>query len=104
MIPRDLIPYALGAAVLGAVWLHGQGVGADRAESRHLRALAALQAEYDAISEDASRAEAARLQSERERDALQRELEEQATADADAGRRALGAPSVLRIDRAGRQN
>lgn len=102
MIPRDLIPYALAALFTGAVWLHGQGVGADRAEARHARALSALQAEYDAISEDARRAEAARLQMERERDALELELAEQAAADADAGRRALGSPSVLRIDRAGR--
>lgn len=101
MIPRELAPYAAVGAVLVGVWLHGHSAGADRADARHARAMAAAKAEYQAIAEDARRAEAARLLLERERDALRQELEELAASDPDADRRALGAASVLRLNRIG---
>jgi hypothetical protein len=66
-----------------AYWL-GMEDGRIRAVARHQAELATARAATIRAAEAASRAEAARLSIEAERDALARDLEDQAHADTDA--------------------
>lgn len=94
---------ALGVAgwrIDAAAYARGEAA----AEARHEAAVRALEARLDAANRRAREAEAARLEAERTRDDLRAELDAQASADPDAGRRALGADSVRRIDRIRRED
>lgn len=94
-------PYLAGALALAAVWGHGFNTGSGAAELRHARALAEVQADLAKVTDAARDAEAARLEAERERDDLQRELDEATAADPDAGRHAVSADGMRRINAMG---
>ena len=96
---RGVAPYAVGALVLAAVWMHGHGQGRDRERAAQAEALDAVRAEMRALAEETDRAEAARLRAERERDDLREELDRTGDAADGAGDRALPADSLRRIDR-----
>lgn len=78
------------------VWTYQRGY--DAAEAKHLEAVAALNAELDAVTEDAANAEAARLAAERERDAAMERLDAEAIADPLAGGAGLSPDSLRRLD------
>jgi hypothetical protein len=78
--------------------------GVAAAAAQHEAAVRVLEARLEAASKRARAAEAARIEAERARDDLRAELDEQGRADPDAGRRALGADSMLRIDRIRRED
>ena len=95
-------PYAAAVAIAGAVWTHGYTTGRDSADARHEASVRALNARLGEVSRDAALAEAARLAMERQRNDLLADLDAAGRDDPDAGRRALGADSVRRINSIGR--
>lgn len=90
------------SALLGGVWLHGRSTGVESAEARHAVAVAELEADLRQVSIRAAQAEAQRLQIERARNDLLAELDRAGDSADGAGRLALPADSVQRIDRIGR--
>lgn len=80
----------------------GYGLGEDAAEARHQIAVERLEADLRDVTNEALDAEVARLKAERERNDLLAELDAQGDAADGAGRPALGAGSVRRIDAIGR--
>lgn len=98
MIPRAWLCGALVALVALSGW-QGYRMGGAAAEARHEAALAAARAAAFAAAERLSLAEQARLAAVARADALSRELEDDAHADPDAGRPALGRDSVRRLAR-----
>lgn len=99
LIDRPALLAAIAAPlILGGVWLHGDSNGAGRERAAHEARTAALVA---ARAADARRVmvlaeKLAEVQAER--DEAAKELENAARADPDAGRIALPAGSVRRID------
>ena len=96
-----LAPYAAALALAGGVWWHGYATGRDRAEARHERAVAALEARLSTVTRNAAIAEAARLRAERERNELLADLDTEGDAADGADRVALPAGSVSRINAIG---
>jgi len=98
---------ALGIALGVGAWRIDAAAyarGAAAVEARFAEEVRALELRISAASDRASAAEEARLAAERVLDELRADLDEQSRADPDAGRRALGAGSVLRIDRIRRED
>ncbi len=98
-------PLAIGWAVAavmaltGGAYTLGRIQGAAAANARYVAAQARLQAQVIRAAELASRREAARLAAEAARRKLEQELEDAARQDPNAGRIALGADSVRRLNR-----
>lgn len=88
---------AVIAVALFALWW-AYRLGHDAAEAKHLAAVAALNAELDAVTEDAANAEAARLAAERERDTAMERLDAEAIADPLADGAGLSLGSLRRLD------
>ena len=101
---RVVLVAAVVTVLAGGIWGHGYVAGQDVATARQERLVRALQRDLDAVSDMARMAEAERLRIERERNDLLAELDAQGAADAGAGRVALPAGSVRRIDAIGREN
>lgn len=78
------------------VWTYQRGY--DAAEAKHREAVTALNAELDAVTEDAANAEAARLAAERERDAAMERLDAEAITDPLADGAGLSLGSLQRLD------
>ena len=91
---REIVAVGVALALLGGAY----GLGASHERGRWQDRAAAQQARYDTAT--ALSVERARrlTEAEAERAALARQLEEQGDADDDAGRVALPARSVRRID------
>lgn len=88
---------AVIAVALFALWW-AYWLGYDAAEAKHLAAVAALNAELDAVTEDAANAERDRLAAERERDEAMERLDAEAIADPLAGGAGLSLGSLRRLD------
>lgn len=97
-MPNPWLMLAVVLALAGAA-AQGYRMGGNAAEARHSAALVAAQAVATRNAELASRKEAARLALQAERDQLQRNLEDIANEDPDAGRPAIGLGSVQRLNR-----
>jgi len=98
---------ALGIALGVGAWRIDAAAyarGAAAVEARFAKDVRTLELRIRAAADRAAAAEAARLTAERVLDELRAELDEQSRADPDAARRALGAGSVLRIDRIRRED
>lgn len=89
---------ALLAALAGA-GAYGYRAGGAACEARHLVELNRARDAAAKAAEIASRREAERLTAEAERDALARELEDDARNDPGAGACGLGADSLRRLQR-----
>jgi hypothetical protein len=102
--PAGRLVLGAGAAIAlaGGIWLHGHSTGQAKAEARHTEAVRALERNLSAVSDMARFAESERLRIERERDALLDDLDAAGDAADGAGRIALPADSVRRIDAIGR--
>lgn len=87
---------ALFALTWAGAWLYQRGYRA--AEADAARAVAALNAELDAVAEDAANAERARLAAERDRDQLMERLDAEAASDPLAGSGGLSRDSLVRLD------
>lgn len=97
----DWLPFAAGALVLAAIWGHGYSTGQAVRDGENAAALTQAREEAAAIRHEVDAAEAARLKLERERDALQAQLDEESRSDPDADRRALSADSMSRVRQSG---
>jgi len=86
-------------ALTGGVYTLGRIQGAAAANARQAAVAARLQAQMIRSAEIASRREAARLVAVAKADQLAKELEDAARTDPNAGRIALGADSVRRLNR-----
>jgi len=98
---------ALGIALGVGAWRIDAAAyarGAAAVEARLAEEVRALELQIRAAADRADEAEKSRLAAERMLDDLRAELDEQSRADPDADRRALGAGSVLRIDRIRRED
>jgi hypothetical protein len=93
-------PWPILAAVLliGLAGFQGYRMGSRAADARHERALLQAQNEMIQAAEQASRKEAERLAMQSERDALARDLEDQANAEPDDGSCGLPAGRVQRLN------
>ncbi len=80
-----------------AIWCHGHRTGTAWCEARHQAELAAAQKAQMRAAEEASRAEAARLEAEAERDRRNKELEDAAYAEPHSAACGLPASRVLRL-------
>lgn len=89
---------ALVAAFVAVGW-KAYRAGDTAATARYERALAAAREAAMRAAEEASRREAGRLAAERQRDELQRDLEDAARNDVNAARPALSIDSVRRLNR-----
>lgn len=94
-----LAPYALGAALLAGVWLHGQHTGRAACEGEHAEALARAQSQTMRAAELAARKEADRLAVEAEAERLARELEDLAHDDPATAGCGLPLGRVQRLNR-----
>jgi hypothetical protein len=101
-----LAPYlfalALTALTMAALYGWGHRAGRLAEAARMAEAVAILQAKYDAQAEAARKLEVARLQTEKRLTDALAQIEEDALADPDADRPALGPASVQRLGRIGR--
>lgn len=100
--------YIIAASVVALVasngisLMRGKAWGERVADDRHAAAVEALEAELKHVTEKTAATEAIRLQIERERNDLLEELDRAGDAAVGAGRVAIPADSVRRIDSIGR--
>lgn len=87
---------ALAAAL---IWWGGYTTGRDRCTARHEAALIAAQRAAMRAADEAGRKEAARLTLQADLDAIHRELEDAANAEAAANPSCLGVDRVRRLNR-----
>ncbi|MGP9790715.1 hypothetical protein [Roseinatronobacter sp. NSM] len=105
MIPRSWIIGTAAVALVtsnGVSLLQGKAWGERVANAQHDAAVEALEAELEEVTAKAAQAESERLELERERNDLLADLDRQGDAADGAGRVALPADSVRRIDAIGR--
>jgi len=100
MIPwLRLAPYAIGAGLLVAVWVHGNATGRQAERADNAAQIAALESRLADVS-SANRAAAAELEARRIAQAtLSQELEDEARKDPDAVRRVPTSDSLRRMER-----
>jgi signal transduction histidine kinase len=97
MLVARFWPALVALALIAGAWGHGRHTGVAACEAAHARAMDAARDAAMRAAELASRKEAERLAAEAERDAMARDLEDQANADPATG-------DCLSVDRVRRLN